>query len=97
MLADARDVAIIVLAVINLIQSLLIIAILAVAAWQGWRAWTKVRPVLDNVQVVGRSAQATSIMISDYLVKPVIAVASFAIGIQHTVNALLGSKRKDSA
>jgi hypothetical protein len=94
--SDARDWAIIVLAIINLIQSLLIIAILAVAAWQGWRAWVKVRPVLDNVQVVGRNAQATSIMVSDYVVKPVVAIASFVIGVQRAVSVFVGAgKRKE--
>src|SRR5438445_5206082 len=93
-LGDWRDVAIIVLAIINFIQSLLIIAILAVAAWQAWRAWLKVRPVLDNVQVIGRNAQATTIMVSDYVVKPVIAIASFAIGVQRTISALTGGRRK---
>src|SRR5581483_976087 len=92
-LGDWRDVAIIVLAIINLIQSLLIIAILVVAAWQAWRAWVKVRPVLDNVQVVGRNAQATSVMVSDYVVKPVIAIASFAIGVQRAVSVLAGGRR----
>lgn len=91
---SARDVAIIVLAIINVIQSLLIIAILAVVAWQGWKAWVKVRPVLDNVQVIGRNAQATTILVSDYVAKPVIRIASFALGVQRAIAVLAGAARK---
>src|SRR5436309_13941376 len=93
-LGDWRDVAIIVLAIINVIQSLLIIAILVVAAWQAWRAWLKVRPVLENVQVAGRNVQATSVMVSDYVVKPVIAIASFAIGVQRALSVLTGARKR---
>jgi hypothetical protein len=93
-LGDWRDVAIIVLAIISVIQSLIIITILVVAGWQAWRAWLKVRPVLDNAQVVGRNAQATSVIVSDYAVKPVIAVASFAIGVQRAVSVLTGGRRR---
>ena len=88
MLASMRDIAIIVLAIAAILD-LLVILIIAVLLYK------KLSPVLDSAKVATNNIRGTTAFMSDTMVKPLIGVIGFAIGLRRTLSVLTGlGKRK---
>lgn len=88
MLASLRDIAIIILAIAAILD-LLVILIIAVLLYK------KLSPVLDSAKVTTNNIRGTTAFMSDTMVKPLIGVIGFAIGLRRTLSVLTGlGKRK---
>jgi hypothetical protein len=93
-LENGRDIAIIILAVLAMIQVILTIFLLYVVARLALYVRGRVPPILDSAQTTARTVEATANTIGDNLVKPVIATASFAVGVREFFSALTGGSKR---
>ena len=87
MLETIRDLAVIVLAVMALLQ-VLIILILSILIYK------KLAPVLDNIRIATNNIKGTTGFMSETVVRPVIAVVSFALGARRTLSVLTGFRNR---
>ncbi len=86
-LAGARDVAIIVLAVLAIVQVFLLLMITLLI-------YKKIGPLMDTAQRSMTNVQATTAMVSDMTVSPIIRLAGMAAGAKTVASTLMGRGSK---
>lgn len=87
-LAYLRDMALVILAVLAILQ-LIVLLLLSISVLR------KVGPVMDAVKDAATTVRGTSIFLSDTLVRPIISVVGFAVGVGKAFSVITRfSKRK---
>ncbi len=96
MLADLRDIAIILLA----IESIIIGVILLLLLWQVrllvLLLRDEIRPILKDTQETTRTVQVTTRFVGSRVTKPIVQTASMMAGIRQAVRALAGPPFPDA-
>lgn len=92
-LADARDIAIIVLAIESIVVGVLLILLL----WE-LRSLTRllqeeIKPMLDSMQETIGTVKGTTSLVSETIVSPAVRIGGFAAGLRRTLEVLLGTRR----
>jgi uncharacterized membrane protein len=77
-----RDLAIVILAVSGTAVGILLIVL-------GIMLYRRLRSILDSVKVIVANAQSTSTVVSESVIKPIIAASSWVQGIRHAI-AVIG-------
>jgi hypothetical protein len=95
-LAQARDLAIVFLAIVALVITLLLGVVVALL----WRLIAliqrEIRPVLTSMQKTANTVRGTTEFVSDSFVSPMIKLSSFASGTMGAIRAfLLQLRRKE--
>jgi hypothetical protein len=93
-LAQARDLAIVFLA----IEALIVTLLLGVVAALLWRLVSmiqrEIKPVLASMQQTANTVRGTTEFVSDNLVSPMIKVSSFASGVMGAIKAMMVQLRR---
>ncbi len=96
-LADVRDIAIIILAIESIVVGVLLILLL----WQ-LRSLTRllqeeIKPVLDSMQETIGTVKGTTSLVSETIVSPAVKIGGFAAGLRRALEVMLTIKRPDSS
>lgn len=92
-LADARDIAIIILAIESIVVGVLLILLL----WE-LRSLTRllqeeIKPMLDSMQETIGTVKGTTELVSETIVSPAVRIGGFVAGLRRTLEVLLATKR----
>ena len=93
LLADVRDIAIILLAIESIVVGVLLILLL----WQ-LRSLTlllqeEIKPMLDSMQETIGRVKGTTSLVSDTIVSPAVKVGGFVAGLRRALQVLLAIKQ----
>jgi hypothetical protein len=80
-LAIIKDVALVVLAILAIVQ-LLVLIIVSLALYQ------QVKPILRRTQEILNNARATTTIVSETVLQPIIKIAGFVAGVKGAVGVL---------
>ena len=96
-LVIARDLAIIIVAfeiiVVNILLSILIIQIIRLSRMMR----DEVLPILNSTQETVGTVRGTATFVSDYVVQPVVKVASFSAGARRVVTTALNLRSRNGS
>jgi len=90
LLADVRDVAIILLAIQSLVIGVLLIILLLQIRNLVRLLQEEVRPILLSLQDTAGTVQGTTTVVSEYVVTPVARIVSVVEGLREGLQALTG-------
>lgn len=97
MLADVRDVAIILLAVLSIVIGVLLIILLLQLQSLIRLLREELRPILTSAQQTIGTVRGTTTIVSDYVVNPVARVASVIEGLREGLDAFRRGPRNDES
>ncbi|MFH1486666.1 MAG: hypothetical protein ABIH46_11390 [Chloroflexota bacterium] len=86
-LAQLRDISIVIFTVLGIIASLLFIIFSAIV-------FGKLMSILGSVQATVGNIRGTSDFVSEVIAKPVIRIASFAIGTRRACSVIIGLRKR---
>ena len=86
LVALIRDLTIILFAMIGVL-------VLVLGTLLGWLLYRKVVPILDSTKAVTKQAQEASSLISEKVVKPMVAASTFSYSAGRIVGFILGLSR----
>jgi hypothetical protein len=96
-LAEARDIAIIVLA----LESIVVGVVLILLLWQVHSLTRllqeEVKPILDSARETVGTVKGTTDLVSETIVSPAVKISSFVSGVRRAVEVILALKRPPTA
>ena len=92
-LADARDIAIIVLAIESIVVGVLLILVLWELSKLTRLLQEEIKPMLDSMQETIGTVKGTTELVSETIVTPAVRISGFAAGLRRTLEVILATRR----
>jgi len=96
-LADVRDIAIIILAIESIVVGVLLILLLSQLRSLTRLLQEEIKPVLDSMQETIGTVKGTTSLVSETIVSPAVKIGGFAAGLRRALEVMLTIKRPDSS
>jgi tetrahydromethanopterin S-methyltransferase subunit G len=90
-----RDIAIIVLALVTIVIGLFLVILIFQLQSLIALLRDEIKPILDSANQTASTVRGTTTFVSDAVVRPMIAAASYASAVRETVKVLAGGNRKN--